>query len=56
MRSFVLVTTACLILSACSSRLVRPSDDLWDGEAGTDAAAFLGYHGRVEQGADRPEN
>lgn len=40
---------ACTLLTACSTRALRPADDLWDGYASDDGAAFLGYHGRVER-------
>ncbi|WP_427915364.1 hypothetical protein ACPWT1_10810 [Ramlibacter sp. MMS24-I3-19] len=44
------LAVACTLLTACSTRALRASDDdLWDGYASTDGAAFLGYHGRVER-------
>lgn len=50
MHRLLVLALACTLLSACSTRALRPADnDLWDGYASTDGAAFLGYHGRVER-------
>lgn len=50
MRRLLVLTLACTLLTACSTRALRPDDnDLWDGHASANGAAFLGYHGRVER-------
>lgn len=50
MHRFLALALACMLLGACSSRALRPADDdMWAGYAGSNAAAFLGYHGRVER-------
>lgn len=50
MRRLLVLTLACTLLAACSTRALRQADDdLWDGYASADGAAFLGYHGRVER-------
>jgi len=50
MRRILIVSAAVLVLSACTTRATRSQDDLWDAKAGnSEAAAFMGYHGRVER-------
>lgn len=57
MHRFLVLALACMLLGACSTHALRPAgDDLWAGYAGSNAAAFLGYHGRVERlPGDQPE-
>jgi len=49
MRRLAILATSCLLLAACSTRVPRHSDDLWEGLADSDGAAFIGYHGPVER-------
>lgn len=49
MHRLVVLVLACTLLAACSTRAMRQADDLWDGYASADGAAFLGYHTRVER-------
>jgi hypothetical protein len=51
MRHLVVLAAACVVLSACSTRALHAREDLWEGAAGADGAAFLGDHGRVERPA-----
>ena len=49
MQRILVIALASTLLTACSTRALRPADDLWDGYASADGAAFLGYHARVER-------
>ena len=49
MRRLAILAASCVLLVACSTRAPRHSDDLWEGRAEPDRAAFIGYHGPVEQ-------
>lgn len=53
MRPVLFVLAASVLLSACSPRVLRTHDELWNGAEGRpDAAAFMGYHGPME--GERP--
>lgn len=56
MQRLVVLAIACSLLSACSTRALHPAEDLWDGYASADGAAFLGYHDRLEQVAGSPKD
>jgi uncharacterized protein YceK len=51
MRCLVVLATACVLLSGCSTRALRAPDDLWDAPDGADGASFLADHGRWERPA-----
>jgi hypothetical protein len=52
MRSLLFVLAACVLASACSTRAMRPHEDLWSGEVLPGAAAFMDHDDLTEP--DRP--
>lgn len=56
MHRLAVLALACTLLSACSTRALRHSDDLWDGDASAESATFLGYHGRVDGPGESPRD
>jgi len=51
MRCLVVLATACVLLSGCSTRALRAPDDLWDAADSEDGAGFQSYHGHWERPA-----